>query len=51
MPGHIVLKLSRYLENSTSMTIITHRNKNSMDKKIWASEPTVAYACQFQQIY
>src|SRR6218665_514922 len=34
MPNHIILKLSRYLENSTSNMIPTHRNIYLIDKKI-----------------
>ena len=51
MPDHIILKLSRYLENSTNYMIPTYGNIfSSVDKKISMFEPNVAYACQFQQV-
>ena len=50
MPDHNILKLARYLENSTNNMIPTHVTFDSADKKIRVFEPTVAYACEFQQV-
>ena len=51
MPDHMILKLSRYLDISTSNMIPTHRNSLfSIDKKIRVFEPTVAHTCQFDQV-
>ncbi len=47
MPNQIILRLSRYLENSTiNMT----PRYCSVDKKIRVLEPTVTNACEFQQV-